>query len=91
MKLYYIQYEDGGKTVTEAFSSRRDAEKKIGMMRKDYKVLKTAWTKYIISGKKANAERPADPVQPPETIKEQEFDISKEGLLKAFEAGTKIV
>lgn len=91
MKIYYIQYlkkDSEDEFVTETFSSRRDADKRVADMKKDFKTLQKEWQAYIISGKKT--QRPENYVRPPASIGELEFEISKDGVLKAFEIGVAV-
>lgn len=91
MKIYYIQYlptVSDTEFVTETFSSRRDAERRVADMKKDYKVLQKAWQAYIISGRRTP--RPEEYIKPPHQILEREFEISKEGVRRAFESGVSV-
>lgn len=80
MRIYYIDYVRDG-NVTEAFSSEAKAKKRIRELRAESEAIRTLWQEYIIT-------RQNKPTQPtfdaPDTISQAQFDISADGVVKAF-------
>lgn len=80
MKIYYIEYtRDGHKT--EAFTSMAKAKKRVSELKAELQELRKLWQNYIITRQNKPSEATFDA---PDNVQTAEFEISSEGVIKAF-------
>ena len=90
MKIYYLNYATQECGEIQAFSSKRAAEKRLKEMEKEQKDWIADYERRSEAGEDVMYEsRPYD--QLPWKVWESEFEISKAGIIEAFEAGAAVV